>query len=356
MFMTGVERLALKRPSRFGLVVAAAVLIACGGTSNQPAPGGSVAPADINIGVGVVDPGFAQLWTAQLRGYFKPEALNVHISVVGANIIASLVGGQIDLGIQGSSAAMTPVKDGAETSIIYATSAKGDAAYGFAQQSQITALTQCKRVGTSQVGTASYAWSVIEKQLFNGKFDIVPASTPTTVASLASGNVDCAVGALSTFTNLVTNGKIHTIVDPLNPSSLPQTFVKFIQNDNEASMFGMKANLSSKKPAIVRFLRAYHKALKEVNTGSPTDLASYLKSNSPDWAPFETNALAAALENQQHFNAPGNGYLPEAAWANSLQFFMQGGATYIDVNDKKWSYQQRVDMSYYDQAIGKPKS
>jgi cobalamin biosynthesis protein CobD/CbiB len=85
-------------------------------------------------------------------------------------------------------------------------------------------------------------------------------------------------------------------------------------------------------------------------------LASYLKSTSPDWAPFETNALAAALENQQHFNAPGNGYLPEAAWANSLQFFMQGGATYIDVNDKKWSYQQRVDMSYYDQAIGKPKS
>jgi ABC-type nitrate/sulfonate/bicarbonate transport system substrate-binding protein len=308
----------------------------------------------LNVCVGVVDPGFAQLWLGKLRGYYGGQKLIVNINVVGSNAITLLVSGSCDLVIQGSTGSTTPVSQGISTTIIYATSAHGDAAYAIAKSPSIRNVQQCTRIGSSNIGSAAYAWATIENNLFNIGATVIPnSSTGVTIAALQSGNVDCAVGAYSSFAGLVTAGQAHIILDPTNYNALPVGFVKFIANDDEASIFGLTSNLKKKRTLIVKFLRGYQKALKEANTADPAEVANVLHT-SKDWETMDVTGLANAIKNQDYFNAPNKGFLTKAMWTNALQFFIQAGQSFVDPKDPKWSYAQRVDMSYYKAATAPP--
>lgn len=339
---------------RLGVIFFTVAVLTLGGIGSGAALAGPSSLPTLTVCVGVVDPGFAQLWLGKMRGYYGGQGLIVNINVVGSNGITLLVSGGCDLVIQGTTGAMTPVSQGISTTVIYATSAHGDAGYAIAKSSSIRNIQQCNRIGSSNVGTAAYGWATIENNLFNVGATVVPnSSTGVTIAALQSGNVDCAVGAFSSFASLITSGNAHVILDPTNYNALPVGFVKFIANDDEASIFGLTSNLKKKRTLIVKFLRGYHKALKETNTADPTAVANILKTNS-DWAPMDVTGLSAAIKNQEYFNSPNKGFLTKAMWTNALQFFIQAGETFIDPNDPKWSYAQRVDMSYYKAATAPP--
>ena len=54
------------------------------------------------------------------------------------------------------------------------------------------------------------------------------------------------------------------------------------------------------------------------------------------------------------FLQPARGYVTEAVWTTTRAFFVDAGYGFIQPTDEKWSYARRIDMSYFELALGKP--
>jgi ABC-type nitrate/sulfonate/bicarbonate transport system substrate-binding protein len=301
------------------------------------------------------DTAFTQLYVAKINGYFDAVNLDVQIKNFGANVITGMVSGQLDLAFQGANSAMLPVRDGADTTVIYNNVGGGVSAFVYGGVPKVKTISDCTRMGSSPVGTSAYGWAVAEKKLFNGNWLLVPGDNPITVASLASGAIDCATGAPGGYSDLAVAGKARLLLNPKDPGTFPPGTLPSSFDFLEAAIFGMKANIQKKQDAVVRFLKAYQRAVADVRSQTPEQLAATLKKNA-DWGPFDAAKLKVSIGLVQSFYAPHDGYIPESVWPGSLQFYSLGGSTFIDPSDSKWSYKNRVDMSYYVKAVGKPKS
>src|SRR5258708_6458695 len=96
----------------FGLILAG-----CGGTT--PSATATPTPTTLIVSFAGFDTAFTQLYVAKINGYFDAVNLDVQIKNFGANVITGMVSGQLDLAFQGANSAMLPVRDGADTTVIY---------------------------------------------------------------------------------------------------------------------------------------------------------------------------------------------------------------------------------------------
>ena len=71
-----------------------------------------------------------------------------------------------------------------------------------------------------------------------------------------------------------------------------------------------------------------------------------------EWATFGAERLAELIEFQKYAFAPNGGYISADGWQENLEFFKIGGLDFIDTANPMWGYDQRVDMTFFDQAIG----
>jgi ABC-type nitrate/sulfonate/bicarbonate transport system substrate-binding protein len=320
---------------------------ACGGST---APATQAPKESLVIALGAVEPAATSaIYLAQITGRFAAAGLDVTIEQVAGQLLTVVVGAQADIGIIGLATALSPVKDGKETSIIYANSSGAVGGFMVAGP-KIQKVTDCKKVVTFTPGSSAYAWTVRYKSVYGANYDIINVNdVNATPATVVAGNADCGVGSIAAFGPFITAGKLHLIVDPRD-SSFPQD----LKAQPEGVVFGLKANLQSKQSAITKFMTAYQKTILEViRKDTPDQLATLLRQNA-DWQPFSQVSLSSLMQAAQTQMAPDNGYLPASVWPQELAFWIAGGSTYIQPSDPKWSYAQRVDMSYYVKANGKP--
>lgn len=331
-----------------------------GGASTSPgggngAGGGSQEVQSLNVSVSAAVAETATLWLAEYEGYFEDENLDVSISVDGGNVTGNVVGGRADIGVTGIGGSLAATNEGRDTSIIYWWSGHGGSGF-VTGQADLDGPEDCGSVASMPEGTAAYGWA----EWYRANLDVdwpeivtVP-DIPTLVAAFQSGQHDCVVITGATFVPFVEDGSAQFLVDPRDPDGLPEGLADF--DLVEAAAFGLADNLPGKQEAVERFIRALDRAAELMESASAEELASIIVEGDRDatWAGHDEDSLTVGFEVAVFFTAPNGGYVPPEAWdTEQLEFFVSGGLPFIDPEDETWSYEQRVDMTYHEGALGR---
>lgn len=346
------------------LTAAALVVSACGGAaapaatgpaSSAPtvaasaaAPTPSGPPQKLAVEGLVADPAFAPLWAAKILGYFKAQNLDVQITT-SPNLVSDVVSGRVDIAFAGVAAAFAPVKDGKGTSIIWAETGNGSSNEVFAAaDSKVRTISDCTRLATGQPTTALYSWAVYDKAQFNASYAIIPFSDlSAAVATVVSGQNDCGLAPLAQFVPLVNSGKLKVVFKSEDTPAAAKVIPI-------ATVWGLTANLQAKKGAVSAFLKALSQGVTYVQGHTAADVATLLRQDA-DFQPFQLPALTTSVGQAIPKLAPSAGYIDEASWPRVVTFYKENlGGSAPDA--ALYSYKQRVDMSYYEAGIGKPKN
>jgi ABC-type nitrate/sulfonate/bicarbonate transport system substrate-binding protein len=301
----------------------------------------------VTVGINSADPLFAQLFVAKEEGYFARHGVDVTITPTGLNTAAAVVSGQVDLGLIGPGQAMVPVRDGKQTSVVYAGGGKGQ---GFVASSKpYTSVAECKKMITTQSGTTIYSWGQLFKQIYGANYEVVVMNDPTTaVAQVVAGQADCLTHLSAALQPAVDQGKLHLIIDPSDPATGQR--IQATTKAVESSLWGMTANLRSKTDAMERFMGAYQESLQTLRSSSDAQVGEMLH-KSPLLAPTGDAAqLAARYAKIKYSISPDDGRIDDQAWRDTLTFMIAGKVDYLNTTDQKWSADERVDMSYLEGA------
>lgn len=332
-------------------MVAVTVMSVMAGCANNPAPSGETPPEELiemTVGAGAVVPDLAQIWIADQGGYFEEAGLDVTIEVAGANVVNLVVSEQADIGIIGTSSALAVADQGKETSILYWNTGNGSGGFMAAREG-VESPADCTRVSAQSMGTASYAYAVLYRKQFDASYEIIPTPDLSAVgAMITSEQVDCAVSVRSNFSKGIEEGSLHFVVNPDDPESLPRQ-VEVVSG----AVWAMAENIADNREQFVAFMNAYGEAHDYMQSADPAEVAQLLR-ESEDWAAFDEETLAAQLEDTYAYLAPHAGYITPEAWDSTIDFFYNGGVEYLEPGTEKWSFDSRVDMSIYEEAIGKP--
>lgn len=290
----------------------------------------------------------APIYLAETLGFAKQEGLDYTVKTVFANSLNLVVAGEGDLSVIGISSALVPVREGKETSIIYAISS--GLATGFMAASQkIKTVADCTRVSTSRAGSAVFSSAMAYKTTGGGKFNILELGDPgQIVPSVLSGGSDCAVSAMAVLQPGLDQG-LHLIIDPRNPATVPPNTV---QGTYGSGLWGMKDNLQKKRPALEKMMRALKRVEEFIGKNSPAQVAAEIIKH-PDFKTYKVEDIIKQVEAEKLFWFPDSGYVRPSNWNGALTYYKYG-LPFIDHGNKLYSYSERVDMSYWTTAFGKP--
>lgn len=347
------------------------VLAACGGndddaaTSTAAANGSDGTIADgatsvatdlgsLNMGVAGLSAENAPPWIAKAAGFFDEAGLDVELSVDGANLGTNVASGRTDLAGSGIGSGLAITNQGRDVSIVYWWAGRGAASFLLARP-EITSPEQCGLVATYPEGTSAYGWAQRYKEGLGLDWDIVVSpDVPTQTAGLRSGQYDCAVSSLTPYLSSIDEGAVHILIDSRDQSNLPENLREF--EVVEAALFGLTENLEAKHDEVVAFLSAIEKARQLIETSEPVDIAKLLLGSDEtraDWSTFSEEDLAQSFEESKTFLMPNKGVIEPRLWeADQLDFYVTAGLPFIDPSDAKWSYDQRVEMGYLNDALG----
>ena len=324
------------------MLLAAAALAACSSGAPSAGTSASVGVQSLRIGINSPGPVYAQAYLAAQEGYDKKEGVNVTIVNAGSNALNLLVANQVDLIIVGVGSALLPVKDGKSTSFIYATLGNGVTGM-IAGRKGITSLSQIKRMGTGGIGTSTYGYASYYKQKLGLNYDIVPFQDNASMsASLVGGSIDGAVNSASVLLPLVNQG-VKILVDPRDPA----VRAKYIAGSFPES--GVIASDTSKNTiAIQRFMDAMKLSQQYLASHSAKQIAAELH-KVPDLQSIATDSLVTQVEATLPSYAPNKGEVTKSIWNLALSQYAFWGLG-LDLTDARYSFKERVDMSFYDDA------
>lgn len=297
--------------------------------------GGNVTPA-------------APAFLAETLGFARAEGLDYSVKTVFANVLNLVVAGDGDLGNIGVSTALVPVREGKETSIVYAISSGLGTGFLVASP-KVKSISDCTRLSTSRAGSAVFSTAMAYKTLTGAKFNILEIGDPNQIVpSVLSGGSDCAIQALALLQSGLDNG-LHLVVDPRKPATIPAGTV---QDTVSTGLWGMKENLQKKRSAMEKFMRSMKRVEQFIKTRPASEVAAALVKH-PDFKTFKVEDITKQVELEKLFWFPDSGYVRSSAWPVSLKFF-QYGLPFVDAGNKLYSWDARVDMSYWIAANGQP--
>ena len=214
---------------------------------------------------------------------------------------------------------------------------------------KVKSIADCTRVSTSRAGSAVYSSAVAYRNFGGGKFTILELGDPAQIVpSVLSGGSDCAVSAIGVLQPGLDQG-LHLIVDPRNPATVPPNT---IQGTFGSGLWGMKDNLQKKRPAMEKLMKALKRVEAFIKASSNETVAAELLKH-PDFKTYKPDAIAKQVEGEKTFWFPDSGYVRSTYWPGALTYYKYG-LPFIDHANKIYSWEARVDMSYWIAAFGQP--
>jgi ABC-type nitrate/sulfonate/bicarbonate transport system substrate-binding protein len=356
------SRIGRRRRLLVTALIAVALLIAgcsSSGTTNSgnSATGSSsgaksTQPLTLNVGVPVASVAFFPIFVGQWIGSYSAQGVKVNLTVVpNASVLPELVSGRLDIAFYGAALGFSPVQDGLSTSLVYFFSGGSSAMVFATGGSNITSITQCKSmiIGAAGSGVSVWAQDILPKLYHTSYKTISIADAATSIDALAAGRADCAIGGF--YFPLLASGKAKLILSDQNVASLPKGWPTGVV---EGAGIGVTKNLQAKSEAVARFLKGLNQAVAYTRATAPSNLASLARDKSSAFKALESqDALTSDIKFNLPFFAPNNGYIEENQWGNTINFYAQS-LPFVKPGESEWSYASRVDMSYYDEGIGKP--
>jgi ABC-type nitrate/sulfonate/bicarbonate transport system substrate-binding protein len=321
----------------------------CGSEDGAPSSGGA---QSLVIGTRNASVPQATVYWAAAKGYFKDAGIDLKISVGEASQTAQLVSGQTDLYFGSQGALFGSVQAGKPIKTIYGVDA-GISGYVVASNDAIKTPADCKTVTSATPGTVIYAWTKQLEKVYDVEWKLTQLTdVPSILANVASGRTDCAVGSVTYFQSGIDEGKLRVVLDPTDEANLPEGWPELGVED---VIGGLPDTLKKNSGAVEAFLKAYDEALAVYLKTDAKEIAQTLIDFDSRFAAVgSVDVLAKAIEQFRPLLSPDHGYVADDRWSNTLAFFEQGGLDFIGGDSSKFSYGERVDMSYYEAGIGKP--
>ncbi|HLH67441.1 MAG TPA: ABC transporter substrate-binding protein [Solirubrobacteraceae bacterium] len=257
----GVRRAARAAAACAACAVAVA---ACGGSGS----GSNV--RSITVGLPVVDATFIPAYLAQQEGYYKQQGLNVKLVVFkgGGALTKALVGGAVDIGINGLGGIMPAVAQGQPIKVIYG--GFNEVSYQWVAIPSIKTVRQAagKTWGVTSIGSdTDYMTRYILAK--NGiKANIVTGivSPATALAGFQSGAIQVAALAADNDAEVKAKGYPLIASESQYTSSYPDHLV-----------YAQESFIKHNPQTITRFLRALSDAIKFEKTHPAATEAAIVK-------------------------------------------------------------------------------
>jgi NMT1/THI5 like len=322
-------------------IVVAAACSSGGSSDGTGSNSGSTGTLDnFTVALAGVGVNLADMWIAQTKGFYTAVGLNVNLEQVNSNVVALVTGGRADIASSGLSSSLAPVTSGVQTTMVYAQTSATVSAF-VAGASNVKSIKDCKTVATNAVGSATYAYTLLYAHITGAKFQVIPVSNPSALAStLTSGHANCGISSYDFLRAALTNG-FHLIVNPEVASTRPPGLITAGAGQG---VWGVRDHLIQKRADVVKFLTAVRMADKWMASASPEAIATQLRKSS-DWQDIPAATISDEVKTIKSLYAPNDGAIPQDSWQSDIAYF---GYVISDFNgsDPQWSYSQRVDMSY----------
>ncbi|WP_181779408.1 ABC transporter substrate-binding protein [Pseudonocardia pini] len=339
-----------------GTVAVAALLAACGGpTGGASSDDAEVPVLRLAIGSTAAD---ILVYIAQEEGYLAEERVAVHLDEnTGSNSAALGISGQDDLVAVNAVGPLTVAFQGADSRIVYANSGGGVSGFvagaqGIQSVEQLATVPDC-RIATFPEGTGIYGAARIIQSQYARNCELLPITdVGGLIGALTGGRAQAAVGNLSMFSTAMAEGKATALVDTTTDAGRA---VYRVPPYPEVVYWGIGDNLVEKRVAVERWLKAMDRARTYLASAS-TDEVADLMARLPVWAGVPRQGLTVSAESFKAYLAPGSerGYISEKLWQDSLGTYANFSIPRYRADDPAASYAERVDMSFYENAIGKP--
>jgi hypothetical protein len=339
------------RSAGIALLVAALSLTGCESGDNSSEATGK--PVKIKFVLTGANSLYAPFWLALERGDFTTAGLDVSYQIIPeTNVPAALTSNDAQLA-NAMPLALNLANQGKETEFIYA-AVGGGAGLFAAGRPDLASLADCEEMVGMVKGGSMYAGGVILQKVYGAHYKILDRYSIASLVTAAAlkGEGDCMMGSYPNLSPVIGAGKMKLLVDPRKPESLPAGFPRGM---TEAALVGLKSTLDkpAMKAAIPKFLQVWDKSLREMKGMSSAAVITELRKN-PDLTQQPEAQQIADFDILRGFISPSDGYISAKSWPQTMQFFVDGGIVGGSATDAKWSYGARVDMSFYEQSIGKP--
>ncbi len=337
-------------------VAVTATLTACssngaGGTTDTSSAGAN-APVDLTVLLPGNSLDFGDIWYALGTGLFTKQGVNVTASVVGPTLTTTLEAGKAVIGCAGTTGALTAAAQGRPMSVVYTESAGISAmALVVANDSGINSVLDLagKKIATVGANGSSFGAANIYAKYITDNGGKAPTVVPLNDASslqsaLLSGQVDATAINLAVVGSALASGKMKVLAN----ANDPQWHALGGTDTAAVSCFGLPSQLSQNKDAVTRFIAGLRLADKQMQGLQDSDVATAVQGLDA-FKNYTPDQVLQLVQSSKPFFTPTEGQITQDVWTHSLANFAEWGLG-IDPSDSVFSYDQSVDMSYWQAA------
>lgn len=258
------------------VAVSAVAVAACGSSSSGGGGGGSSSGGaqSISVGLPVVDATFIPVWLAQEQGFYKQQGLNVKIVTFqgGADLTKGVVGGSVDLGVNGLGGIMPAVLQGQSVKVVYG--GFDEVSYQWLAAKDIHTVKQAagKTWGVTKIGSDTD---------FMSRYVLVNNGlSPTTGAKIVQGIVSPATALAALSTGQIQVAALARDNDaPVKAAgyNLIASETEYTSQYPDHMVFAKTSFIDSHATAITKFLRALSEAIAYEKTHPAQTEAAMVK-------------------------------------------------------------------------------
>jgi NitT/TauT family transport system substrate-binding protein len=225
----------------------ALLILLCSWFFTRSSPGAD----KIRVGLSSISATSGSIWVAEEKGLFRKHGIDAEVIIVGggsAQVVSSLIAGEIQFSVGGGDAVVRSALRGADTVLVASPLRTGLQRLMVRPAIKTPAELKGKRIGITRFGSASH-WVL---QLFLRKWGMRPeevqmvqlGTSPAMLATLDREGIDGAVFTLPTFF-LAEDRGYRILADPVEME------IYYLQNSIEST----KTFLRQKRNQAVRFVK-----------------------------------------------------------------------------------------------------
>jgi ABC-type nitrate/sulfonate/bicarbonate transport system substrate-binding protein len=334
--------------------------VACGGgdseseTSNGASESSSAEAKELpslSVSMALTTIAYPDFFVAQELGMFKDAGVDVSIEINGSTYVTDTLGGHSDVFVSGAATVLQLAGQGVDAKLLYEATGGIPSALAVRSDSPYKTVEDLagKKLVTSSTGAGHGSAVALSRYVESrglAPIKVVAATAPSGNygALVVSGGADAAIQTPDAMMADIVNGKLRVILSgteaPLS-EILPMSIVG-------AGVIAPVRNLKDKDDALTKFIAGMRVADMWIQSRPESEVLEVLRKQ-PAFKESSDDVFARNAEFSAPYWPESIGHVTPEAWEESLPVFETWG-TGLSTESPKASFDERVDMSYWDAA------